>query len=100
MTAYSVFEFCVVAAVLVLCVYRAFSKMMPKTRAKVQRRIASWLAAPGHPAWMARLGTRWQPVEGGGGCGSGCSSCGTCGPSTESKAQTDQPIKLVRREQT
>jgi hypothetical protein len=99
MTAYSVFEVCVVSLVVLFCVYRAFSKMMPKTRAKVQNRAAAWLAAPGHPAWMASMGGRWKQTEGGGGCGSGCDSCGTCGPSTPAKPDEPKSVKLVRREQ-
>jgi hypothetical protein len=68
-------------AILVSAVY-ALGRIAPNLR----KRCATWLTGSTQPRWLQYIGGK---LAGGGGCGDGCNTCGSCGPT--SKVNEDAP---------
>jgi hypothetical protein len=89
MTAYSVFQACVVGVIVVACLFSAIRRLAPKTSTKARTRLGAWMGKTSHPAWMRAWGGKLVVVQNAaGGCDSGCSTCGSCGPSNDAKVHT------------
>ncbi|RZS78828.1 DUF6587 family protein [Pigmentiphaga kullae] len=80
MSAYSLFEFTLVALIVAACAIRAFGRFAPKTRMRMQSWLARRMDRPGQAAWLRTLGRKLGAAAPDAGCGSGCGTCGTCGP--------------------
>jgi hypothetical protein len=86
---YGVFQFAVIAALVVYSVWRVTGRLAPKARDRMRKHAAGWMMAAGRPAWLARFGAAIAPAEAmAAGCGSGCGSCGGCEPAAPSKVKT------------
>ena len=83
MTTYAITQAFVIAFVVAWSAWYASRRLLPTASRRAQARVAAWVEAPSHSAWLRRLGHAMQPVQtGSGGCGtSGCSTCGACAPS-------------------
>jgi len=80
---YAVFQFVVIAAIVVWSVWFCARRFFPRSVRAVQAGFAHRLAASPN-ATIRSIGVKYTPqqVASGAGCGSGggCSSCGTCAP--------------------
>ncbi|VCU69833.1 hypothetical protein PIGHUM_01898 [Pigmentiphaga humi] len=89
MTAYSLLEIAIVALIVAACAVKAFGRFFPKTRMRLQGSLAQGLDRPGRAAWLRGLGRKLGSAAPDAGCGSGCSTCGSCGPADDAK-----PVRL------
>lgn len=80
MTLYDVVQWALVGAAVAGSALYALGKLAPGLRA----RCGLWLSRPARPRWLRAVGLRLAAA--GGGCASGCSTCGACGP--ESRGDT------------
>ncbi|OVZ57950.1 hypothetical protein CDO44_16370 [Pigmentiphaga sp. NML080357] len=80
MSAYSLFEVALVAVIVAACAIKAFGRFAPKTRMRLQSWLARRLDRPGQAAWLRAFGRKLGSATPDAGCGSGCDTCGTCGP--------------------
>jgi len=80
MNAYSLFEIALVALIVAACAIKAFGRFAPGTRMRLQSALAQRLDHPGQAAWLRALGRKLGAASPDAGCGSGCGTCGTCGP--------------------
>jgi hypothetical protein len=82
---YAIFQFVVIAAIVAWSLGFAARRMFPRACRAMQAKLAKRLAASSN-AMLQMLGAKFTPkqVTSGAGCGNGegCSSCGTCAPST------------------
>lgn len=80
MSAYSLFEAALVTLIVAACAIKAFGRLAPKTRMRLQARLALRLDRPDRAAWLRALGRKLGAAAPDAGCGSGCGTCGSCGP--------------------
>jgi hypothetical protein len=86
---YGIFEFAVIAALVVYSVWRVGGRLAPKTRERLRKHVAGWMTANGRPSWLARIGRSIAPPETlAAGCGSGCGACGGCEPAAADTVKT------------
>ncbi len=70
----------IVGLVVGLCTWRAIKRYAPKSAWRLQASLSYFFEQSSRPAWSQGIGRWLRPSEAvsGGGCGSGCSSCGGC----------------------
>jgi hypothetical protein len=75
----------IVALVVAFCAWRAVKRYAPKTAWRAQAALSYFFERPGRAAWSQAVGRRLRPAEvvSGGGCGSGCTTCGGCATNPE-----------------
>jgi hypothetical protein len=96
-TTYVIVQTLIIALVVAWSAWYAARRLLPTASRRAQARVATWVEASAHPAWLQRVGHAMQPVQAtSGGCGtSGCSTCGACAPSTP--AVEAQPLVFKPR---
>ncbi|MEK6345901.1 MAG: DUF6587 family protein [Burkholderia sp.] len=73
-------------------------KLAPAASARGTAALAAYLAAPGRAGWMRWLGARLsRSGVSGGGCDSGCSTCGGCGTSDAPATNDEMPLTFKPR---
>ena len=85
----------IVGLVVGLCAWRAVKRYAPKSAWRLQASLSYWFEKQARPAWSKAIGRWLRPSEvvSGGGCGSGCSTCGGCATKPGESAQ-DSADKL------
>ncbi len=78
MNAELLLQWLVIAPLMLWSTWRVAKQFAPRSIAAMQNRIAQVLVKRGYQ----RLGSWMQSGSTDAGCGSGCSSCNACGPST------------------
>lgn len=71
-------------------------RMMPKWSRACQQSVAQWLDREGRSKGLRQIGQWLMPAQGsGGGCGSGCNTCGSCetGPEAHAKSENQTATK-------
>jgi len=72
MKLYDLIQFLIVGSAIAISALYAIGRVAPNLRG----RCAIWLQRSTHPRWLRAVGTK---IAGsGGGCGSGCDTCGSC----------------------
>jgi hypothetical protein len=88
----------IVAAMVLWAGWIAFGKLMPRARTRAIRALADQLEQPSRPQWSRDLASRLRPPpDKASGCGSGCSSCDSCGSSSPVTKAAEQPLNFVPR---
>lgn len=77
MTAYDVLQTAIVGAALLASALYALGRVAPGLR----RRCGTSLMQSTRPRWLQYVGARL--AGSGGGCGDGCNTCGSCGPTSK-----------------
>lgn len=75
---YDVLQVAIVGGALVFSALYALGRVAPGLR----KRCGNWLAQPERPRMLRYVGAKLR--GGGGGCGDGCDTCGSCGPTDKS----------------
>ncbi len=83
MSLYDLVQGAIVGGAILASALYALGRFVPNAR----KRCASWMAASKRPRWLQYVGAKL--AGGGGGCGDGCGTCGSCGPT--SKVEDNQP---------
>ena len=78
MNAELLLQWLVIAPLMLWSTWRVAKQFAPRSIAAMQNRIAQALVKRGYP----KVGSWMQSGSTDAGCGSGCSSCNACGPST------------------
>jgi hypothetical protein len=76
MSLYDVLQVTIVGGAIFASTLYAFGRVVPGAR----KRCASWLSSAGQPRWLQYMGAK---MAGGGGCGDGCGTCNSCGPTSK-----------------
>lgn len=97
---YDVLQALVIAIILAMSVLHVTRKLAPNWTYGRQTALAEILSLPSRSNLSRRLGKFILPTTtSGGGCGSGCNTCGSCESNPEKdagkKAET-QPLKFTR----
>jgi len=88
-------QYGVIALLVCASVLTVLSKTMPKQAARLRLKLAAHLTQPGRSAVWRKLGSKLAQSSQGGGCDSGCSTCGSCDSATAAPGDT-QPLTFVR----
>jgi hypothetical protein len=89
MTLYDAVQVVIVGAAVVFSSVYALGRVAPGLRKK----IGTQLSESRYPHWVNAIGVKLGGAAGG--CGSGCSSCNSCGPAPQ--VETTQLIKVVEQ---
>ena len=88
----------IVAAVVLWAAWIAFGKLFPRTRTRAVRGLVHQLELPSRSQWSHQMAERLRPPpDKASGCGSGCSSCDSCGVATPATKPGEQPLNFVPR---
>lgn len=74
---YDLIQIAIVGGAIVVSALYALGRVAPNAR----KRCASWLAGSTQPRWMQYVGAKLGGISGG--CGDGCGTCGSCGPTSK-----------------
>lgn len=77
MSSYDLLQNAIVGAALALSALYALGRVAPGLR----RRGGEWLLRPTRARWLQYVGTKLAGPAGG--CGDGCHTCGSCGPTSK-----------------
>jgi hypothetical protein len=95
MTTYEWVQGLIIGIIVAACVLHVARKMFSRTVNNAQLKLSMMLNQSSRPSIVRRIGAWLQPaMSSGGGCGSGCGSCGSC----ESNPQKEEakPLEFHR----
>ncbi|WP_341677595.1 DUF6587 family protein [Niveibacterium sp. SC-1] len=90
MNLYAVLEPMLIGLAMLGALFFMFGRIAPQLRRRLLAPLTSRLSRGSD--WQRKLA---QGMEPGAGCGSGCSTCGSCG-SSKTVAPVHQPVNVVR----
>ncbi|MGA7436770.1 MAG: DUF6587 family protein [Luteibacter sp.] len=96
MSAFQLIQGLIIGVVVLISLYVAFRKLLPKTSTRVMAGVSASLNHEGRAGVLRAIGRKVQPASASGSCGDGCGSCNSCGPAPV--AQNDaQPLTFKSR---
>ena len=91
MNLYAVFEPLLIGLAMLAALFFMFGRIAPQLRQRLLAPLTARLSQGS--TWQRKLAKGMEPAAG---CGSGCSTCGSCGSKAES-AVAPQPVSVLRR---
>ena len=92
MNLYAVLEPLLIGLAMLAALFFMFGRIAPKLRQRLLAPLSARLSEGS--SWQRKLAKGMEPAVG---CGSGCSTCGSCGSSKTESAAVAHPVSVLRR---